>query len=56
MRNRWNLRPDRVEPVDSKELLVFLRDWAPPILKDVGDDQHVRAVVIELEPLGDVFP
>jgi hypothetical protein len=55
MRNRWNFRPDRVEPVDSKELLVFLRDWAPPILVNVGNDKHVGAIAIQIKPLGNVF-
>jgi hypothetical protein len=39
-----------------KSFFVFFRNRMAPILTDVGNDEHVGAVAIELEPLGYVFP
>jgi len=56
MSNSRDFRADGVESVDPKKLFVFVRHRVTPILKDVGNDEHVRAVAIDLEPLGHVFP
>ena len=56
MSNSRDFRADGVESIDPKKLFVFVRHRVTSILKDVGNDEHVRAVAIDLEPLGHVFP
>src|SRR5688572_21139146 len=52
MRHGGNIRPHDVELVDTEQLLLTLGHLAAPFRTDVGHEQHVRAVHIQLEPVG----
>ena len=55
MRHRGDLRAFDVEFVDAEELVFRFRHLAPEFGLNIGDQKHIRAVVVELEPLGHVF-
>ena len=50
-----NFRTRHVELVDAEQRLFFRRHRAPSPFCNIGHQQHVRAVGVELEPIGDVF-
>ena len=51
MSNSRDFRADGIEFFDPKKLFVFVRHRVTPVLKDIGNDEHVRAVAIDLEPI-----
>ena len=56
MRDGGYFRPGMVFSSSiPKERLVILDDAVPPVLSDIGDDKHVGAVAIEIEPFRHVF-
>ena len=55
MRDGRNFRPCYVQFVDTEQGLIR-RIYCPAVFfDDIGDDEHIRAVGIEFEPVGEVF-
>ena len=46
--------PNQIELVDTEARLFFGRQQAPPLLHNVDNQQHVRAIAIQIEPIRDV--
>src|ERR1051326_6779022 len=48
-------RANGIQSIDPEKRLVVLRYPVAPVLADFGNDEHIRAVAIEIEPLRNVF-
>src|SRR5215471_5739312 len=55
VRHRGDVRSRYVQLVDAEERLLVQAHAPTSVLRHLGDHEHVRAVVGELEPLSDVF-
>src|SRR5262245_49686209 len=55
MRHSRDLGTQDLEFLDSEERLLLLGHLLTALLDDVGDEEHVRAVAIHLEPIRDLL-
>src|SRR5213593_1077146 len=56
MSHRRDIRPRYIQFVDSPKLFFFGRHLPAMLARDISDQEHIGAIVIQLEPIGHVFP